>query len=100
MSSTILYATTNPGKLMEVGKYLEPHGITLVSPAQLGIAVEVEESGPLRLGSAASGGARPTAGSRTPLAHPTVARGAGSPPKPRCRVGWAVTRPSPSPEPD
>ena len=45
MSTTILYATTNPGKLMEVGKHLEPHGITLVSPAQLGIAIEVEESG-------------------------------------------------------
>ena len=45
MSTTILYATTNPGKLMEVGKHLEPHGITLVSPAQLGMAVEVEESG-------------------------------------------------------
>ena len=45
MSTTILYATTNPGKLMEVGKYLEPYGITLVSPAQLGLAVEVEESG-------------------------------------------------------
>ena len=34
---------------------------------------------PQHLGSAASGGARPEAGSRTPPAHPTVARGAGGP---------------------
>jgi XTP/dITP diphosphohydrolase len=45
MSPTILYATTNSGKLMEVGKYLEPHGIVLVSPAQIGLTIEVEESG-------------------------------------------------------
>jgi XTP/dITP diphosphohydrolase len=45
MNTTLLYATTNPGKLMEVGKYLEPFGLTVVSPTQLGITIEVEESG-------------------------------------------------------
>ena len=42
---TLLYATTNPGKLMEVSKHLGPHGIVLVSPTQVGMAIEVEETG-------------------------------------------------------
>jgi XTP/dITP diphosphohydrolase len=42
---SLLYATTNPGKVMEVSKYLAPHGITLVSPAQAGLDIEVDETG-------------------------------------------------------
>jgi XTP/dITP diphosphohydrolase len=41
----LLYATSNPGKLLEVGKYLAAYGIVLVSPMQAGIAIEVEETG-------------------------------------------------------
>ena len=41
----LLYATSNSGKLMEVGNHLAPYGITLVSPAELGIELEVEETG-------------------------------------------------------
>jgi len=42
---TLLYATTNPGKVMEVHKYLQRYGIPLVSPAQLGLTTAVEETG-------------------------------------------------------
>jgi XTP/dITP diphosphohydrolase len=41
----LLYATTNPGKVMEVRKHLAPHGIVLVSPPQIGLDIEVEETG-------------------------------------------------------
>lgn len=41
----LLYATTNPGKLFEVSKYLAASGIDLVAPPQVGIAREVEETG-------------------------------------------------------
>lgn len=41
----LLYATTNPGKLFEVSKYLAAFGIDLVSPAQAGVTSEVEETG-------------------------------------------------------
>jgi len=41
----LLYATTNPGKVMEVRKHLAPHGIELVSPAQIGLDIEVNETG-------------------------------------------------------
>jgi XTP/dITP diphosphohydrolase len=41
----LLYATTNPGKVMEVNKHLAPHGIVLVSPAQIGLDLEVDETG-------------------------------------------------------
>ena len=41
----LLYATTNPGKLLEVGKYLAAYGIALVSPTQAGVEMEVEETG-------------------------------------------------------
>jgi len=44
-TKTLLYATTNPGKVMEVGKYLQSYGIPLVSPPQLGLTMEVEETG-------------------------------------------------------
>jgi XTP/dITP diphosphohydrolase len=41
----LLYATSNPGKLFEVGKYLAAYGIGLVSPAQAGAVIDVEETG-------------------------------------------------------
>ena len=41
----VLYATTNPGKLMEVSKLLTPHGVIVVSPSGIGVEIEVEESG-------------------------------------------------------
>jgi XTP/dITP diphosphohydrolase len=41
----LLYATTNPGKVLEVRKYLYACGIALVSPAQIGLAIEVAETG-------------------------------------------------------
>lgn len=41
----LLYATTNPGKLMEMTKHLTSYGIDLVSPAQVGIAIDVDETG-------------------------------------------------------
>lgn len=45
MKMNVLYATTNPGKRMEVGKYLESYGIELMSPAQIGLEIEVGEIG-------------------------------------------------------
>jgi XTP/dITP diphosphohydrolase len=42
---SILYATTNPGKVLEVRKYLQSFGIALLSPAEVGIALDVEETG-------------------------------------------------------
>jgi XTP/dITP diphosphohydrolase len=41
----ILYATTNPGKVLEVRKYLQSFAIALLSPAEVGITIAVEESG-------------------------------------------------------
>lgn len=41
----ILYATTNPGKAMEVRKYLAPYRLPVVTPEQLGITRVVEETG-------------------------------------------------------
>lgn len=41
----LLYATTNPGKVMEVSKHLAPYGIALISPAQAGLDIEVDETG-------------------------------------------------------
>ena len=45
LMKTLLYATTNPGKVMEVRKYLQSYDIPLVSPLQLGLTIEVEETG-------------------------------------------------------
>ena len=42
---SLLYATTNPGKLMEVSKHLAPYGIALVSPTQVGLDLEIDETG-------------------------------------------------------
>lgn len=41
----LFYATTNPGKLFEVGKYLKPFGIDLIGPEELGLSIEVPEAG-------------------------------------------------------
>jgi XTP/dITP diphosphohydrolase len=41
----VLYATSNHGKVQEVRKYLQSFGIPLVSPAEVGIAIDVEETG-------------------------------------------------------
>jgi XTP/dITP diphosphohydrolase len=41
----IIYATTNPGKFAEVQKILAHHDLPIVSPAELGISIEVEEPG-------------------------------------------------------
>ncbi|MBE0608484.1 MAG: RdgB/HAM1 family non-canonical purine NTP pyrophosphatase [Dehalococcoidia bacterium] len=41
----ILLATNNPGKVREFRRLLEPFGFVAVTPAELGITVEVEESG-------------------------------------------------------
>lgn len=45
MTTTLLYATSNPGKLMEVRNQLAPYAMTPVSPTQLGIDIDVEETG-------------------------------------------------------
>lgn len=42
---TLLYATTNPGKLFEVGKYLKQFGVEVISPADVGISLDIEENG-------------------------------------------------------
>lgn len=41
----VLYATTNPGKIQEVRKYLLSFDIALLSPAELGMTIDVEETG-------------------------------------------------------
>ena len=41
----VLYATTNPGKLFEVGKFLNPFGIELLGPKDLGLSIDVSEEG-------------------------------------------------------
>jgi len=41
----IVYATSNPGKVFEVSRHLEPHGITVRAPGDFGITLDVEESG-------------------------------------------------------
>ena len=45
MTRRLLYATTNPGKLLEVRQILTPHGLPLVAPQDLGIGLDVEETG-------------------------------------------------------
>lgn len=41
----LFYATTNPGKIFEVGKFLKPFGIDLLGPRDLGLSIEVSEEG-------------------------------------------------------
>ncbi len=41
----LIYATTNPGKFAEVQKIMAHHGLSIASPAELEIELEVEEPG-------------------------------------------------------
>jgi XTP/dITP diphosphohydrolase len=41
----LLYATTNPGKLMEVSQLFETVGIAVHSPADVGLTLDVDETG-------------------------------------------------------
>ncbi len=45
MNKTLLYATGNAGKVFEVSRHLQPTGLEVVSPQDIGIAIEIEESG-------------------------------------------------------
>ncbi len=45
MPRQLLYATTNPGKLMEVRALLAPHGIAVLGPADVGVSLDVAEDG-------------------------------------------------------
>ncbi|OGM29897.1 hypothetical protein A2630_03975 [Candidatus Woesebacteria bacterium RIFCSPHIGHO2_01_FULL_44_10] len=45
MAERLLYATNNSGKIYEVGKYLKTHGINIISPQDLGIVLDVDETG-------------------------------------------------------
>lgn len=45
MSEELLYATNNPGKIIEVSKFLEHNGIEVVSPHDLGIDLDILETG-------------------------------------------------------
>ncbi len=45
MPRNLLYATLNPGKQMELRSMLEPEGIKLLSPADVGLALDVPENG-------------------------------------------------------
>ena len=42
---TILYATTNPGKIFEVSRLLKAYNIEIVSPKDLGLEIDVAETG-------------------------------------------------------
>lgn len=41
----LLYATNNPGKQAEVSKLLKHHGINVLSPKDLGISIDPDETG-------------------------------------------------------
>lgn len=43
--TTLIYATTNPGKLQEVQKLLGAHGVAVQGPADFGISLDVDETG-------------------------------------------------------
>ncbi len=45
MPRQLLYATTNPGKVMEVRALLQAEGLDLTTPAELGLALDVPETG-------------------------------------------------------
>lgn len=45
MNHSILYATTNPGKIFEVNRLLKTYDIKSVSPKDLGLSIDVEETG-------------------------------------------------------
>lgn len=41
----LLYATTNPGKIMEVRKLAQRYGLDLIAPGEIGLALDVAEDG-------------------------------------------------------
>lgn len=41
----LLYATTNPGKLAEVSRQLQPHHLQVYSPTDFNLEIEVDETG-------------------------------------------------------
>lgn len=41
----VLYATSNPGKVQEVRKYLQSFAIELLAPAEVGLTLDVDETG-------------------------------------------------------
>lgn len=43
--SKLVYTTTNPGKFQEVSKYFSAHNLTLHSPSEFGVDIDVVESG-------------------------------------------------------
>jgi XTP/dITP diphosphohydrolase len=45
MNQKFVLATHNPGKLKEMGEILSQYGVEVVSPKELGITVDVEETG-------------------------------------------------------
>ncbi|MBI4157652.1 non-canonical purine NTP pyrophosphatase [Candidatus Woesebacteria bacterium] len=45
MAKKLLYATTNPGKIFEVGKLLKLYGVKIISPKDLKINIDVPETG-------------------------------------------------------
>lgn len=45
MTQRLLYATTNPGKVFEVRKILAAHGLGLLAPQDLGLSLDVDETG-------------------------------------------------------
>lgn len=53
MDKTLLIASSNPGKLIEIGALLEDLPIRLVLPAEIGLRLHVEETGSTYAGNAA-----------------------------------------------
>ena len=43
--TNVVYATTNPGKLKEAQKIFAHHGLEIVGPGDMGISLDVEETG-------------------------------------------------------
>lgn len=41
----LLYATTNPGKIFEVGKFLKQFGVSILSPRDFGLSIDIPEDG-------------------------------------------------------
>lgn len=42
---SLVYATSNPGKVYEVSRHLEPSGFQVTTPFDRGVSIEVEEAG-------------------------------------------------------
>lgn len=45
MSKELLYATNNPGKVIEISKFFEYNGVKVISPRELGIEIDIPETG-------------------------------------------------------